>query len=240
MSAFNSDDNQDTGTESFVDRLVKAKGDQWRDPEVIAKGKVEADTYIAELKAQNEELKKMADQKAKLEELIAKIEQKAVAPTTTNTQSSKPGSTEESNTKTAASEEEIQSLVEKTITEREKAQTTRQNIAQVDKQLSEMFGTEAKEKVKDKAASLGLSVERLQELAAESPTAFFGLFGEKPKDFRPMTTGTIRTESLNQHSSDRRDNKYYQKLRKENPRLFNRSFDQMIKDRERLGDTFYK
>ena len=38
--------------DSFVQKLVEAKGDNWKDPEVLAKGKIEADGYIKELEGQ--------------------------------------------------------------------------------------------------------------------------------------------------------------------------------------------
>ncbi len=38
--------------DSFVDQLAQTKGENWRDPEVLAKGKIEADTYIQNLEGQ--------------------------------------------------------------------------------------------------------------------------------------------------------------------------------------------
>ena len=38
--------------ESFLDKLVQAKGENWRDPETLAKGKLEADGYIKNLEDQ--------------------------------------------------------------------------------------------------------------------------------------------------------------------------------------------
>ncbi len=45
--------------DSFVAKLVEAKGENWKDPEVLAKGKLEADNYISELERQlNQMLRK--------------------------------------------------------------------------------------------------------------------------------------------------------------------------------------
>ena len=38
--------------ESFLDKLVQAKGENWKNPEVLAKGKLEADGYIKNLEDQ--------------------------------------------------------------------------------------------------------------------------------------------------------------------------------------------
>lgn len=248
MSVFSGDDNQDTsnvqtnqgeGNQSFVAELVKTRGEQWSDPEVIAKGKLESDKYIEELKKQLAELEEQAGKGAKVNDLISKIEQKAAEPATAKAQSNNEGGADGSNTKTQVSEDEIQGLIEQALTKKEQESTVKQNLAQVNSHLEQMFGTEADARVQKKAQELGLSKQRLQEIAAESPNAFFNLIGEKPKDFKPMTSGSIRTESVNMQSSSKRNNTFYQELRKKNPREFAKAQDQMLKDRVQLGDAFY-
>lgn len=247
MTVFNGENNQNPSTpeakadesnQSYVERLVKEKGDQWSDPEVIAKGKYEADNYIQELKAKNEELAAQAEKAAKLEELIAKIEAKATEPTSVTPQSEDSGA-DGSNTKTPVSEDELQSLVEKALTKREAESTVKQNLDQVNSQLEQLYGTEAEATVQKKAQELGMSKQRLQEIAAESPTAFFNLMGDKPKDFKPMTSGSVRTESVSMQTPSKRNNAYWQEMRKTNPREFNRRIDEMVQDRVRLGEAFY-
>jgi uncharacterized protein (UPF0335 family) len=242
-------DNQDTtnGTndtpdnQSYVDRLVAAKGEQWADPEMIAKGKLESDAYIVELKRQLEEAEAKSTSAAKLEDLISKIEKKAAEPVTANSQSNDPDGAQDSNTKNSLSEDDLQSLVEKALTKREEKNTLQQNIEQVNSQLEEMFGTEAASIVQKKAQETGLSLERLQAIAGESPTAFFNIIGEKPKDFKPMTQGSVRTEGVNtQPKAGTRNWRYYQELRKSDPRTYTTLQDQMLQDRQKMGDDFYK
>ena len=43
--------------ESYVTKLAEAKGDNWKDPEVLAKGKIEADSHIEQLERQLSEMK---------------------------------------------------------------------------------------------------------------------------------------------------------------------------------------
>jgi hypothetical protein len=38
--------------DSFLSKLVEAKGENWSNPEVLAKGKLEADSYIQTLETQ--------------------------------------------------------------------------------------------------------------------------------------------------------------------------------------------
>lgn len=251
MSVFSGENNQnpddaktkeEEGTPSYLDKLVEAKGEQWKDPELIAKGKLEADQYIDELKAQLEEYKGLANKNAKVEELISKMEKKAAETTPATPPSNVEGGTKDSETKSDFGEDKIQSLVEKTLTERERQNTVKQNLDQVESHLNEMFGTEAASNVDKKAKELGLTKERLEEIASESPSAFFALIGEKAPEFKPLTQGSIRTESVNTQQSGRKDNAYYSKLRRENPRLFHSpaTQEEMMQSRMKLGEAFYK
>ena len=60
--------------ESFLDKLVQAKGENWKDPEVLAKGKLEADGYIKNLEDQlsqmREDLKKQEYKNEVLDQLL--------------------------------------------------------------------------------------------------------------------------------------------------------------------------
>lgn len=250
MSVFSGENNQTPDTaetsetqenQSYVKALVEAKGEQWQDPELIAKGKLEADKYIEDLKAEIEQLKELASKGAKVGDLISKMEQKAAEPVTAKPPSNVEDGSEGSKTKGDFSEDSIQSLVEKTLTEREQQNTVKQNLEQVESHLTEMFGTEATSVVDKKAKELGLTNDRLQEIASESPSAFFALIGEKPPEFKPMTQGSVRTESVNMQSSGKKNNAYFSKLRRENPRLFHspQTQEAMIQERIKQGEAFY-
>ena len=41
-----------TPQESYLQKIVETRGENWKDPEVLAKGKLEADAYIKNLEAQ--------------------------------------------------------------------------------------------------------------------------------------------------------------------------------------------
>lgn len=250
MSVFEGENNQNTenaeagaeeGNQSYLKKLVEARGEQWSDPEVIAKGKLEADQYIEQLKRENEELKEKATKASTVDELLSEMRKKATDPATVNPSSEDNSGADESQTKTQVSEDQLQSLVESALTKREKENTTKQNVQQVEEHLAANYGEEAKSIVSKKAGELGLTSKRLGEIAAESPSAFFALIGEKTPDVKPMTQGSIRTESVNMQSRGERNSTYYSKLRKEEPRKFNspQVQEQMLRDRIKLGDKFY-
>jgi len=227
--------------ESFVQKLVEAKGENWKDPEVLAKGKLEADGYIKTLEDQlaqmREDMKKQDYQAQILEQLQNKAAETTTAQTVTPNNN---GSTETQNTTASLSENDLESLVEKTLVKREQDSVIKQNLAQVDQELVNSFGTEAAAKVQEKAQELGMSLERLRDIAAESPSAFFTLIGQPQKTFSPMVQGSVRTEGVNMQASNTRDWQYYQKLRRENPNQYYspKIQQQMIQDRMKMGDKF--
>ena len=226
---------------SYLQKIVEAKGDNWKDPEVLAKGKLEADGYIKNLEDQltqmREDLKKQEYKNEVLDQLQTKAAETTAA---TNEVPNNNSSTKEQNTTATFSEEDLKSLVEKTLGQRELEAKVQGNLQLVDKELEGSFGTEAKAQIEKKAEELGMSIERLRDIAAESPNAFFALIGENKRPVSPMVAGSVRTEGVNMQSSTERDFNYYQKLRRENRNLYYsaKTQQQMFEDKARLGDKF--
>ena len=92
--------------ESFLDKLVQAKGENWKDPEVLAKGKLEADGYIKNLEDQlsqmREDLKKQEYKNEVLDQLQTKAAESTAA---TNEVPNNNSSTKDQNTTANFSEE---------------------------------------------------------------------------------------------------------------------------------------
>jgi hypothetical protein len=233
---------EDTQTqESYLQKLVQAKGENWSNPEVLAKGKLEADGYISNLESQLTELREEHNKQDYSKTLLDQLQEQAADPTTAKLgEPSNNSSTNSQNTTASLSEDDLKSLVEKTLTEREKGTALANNLSLVDQELEKSFGTEAKTKVANKAKELGMSMERMREIAAESPQAFFSLIGEPEKTFSPMVQGSVRTEGVNMQNSTERDFSYYQKLRRENRNLYYsaKTQQQMFQDKDRLGEKF--
>lgn len=229
--------------ESYVKKLVEARGEKWQDPEVIAKGKVEADNHIQELERQLEELRGDLSKNEYAKTLLETLQGKAGAPTSPNTveaqQKETEGSAADQNTTGEAGD--LESLVEETILKREQQQTAQQNLSQVQDTLKEAFGTEANKVVQERAKELGMSLDRLQELATESPSAFMRLIGEAPAgEKNPTPSSSVNTTAKFNQSNERNWN-YYQELRRTNPKQYYspKVQNSLVQDRERLGDRFY-
>jgi hypothetical protein len=228
--------------DSFVQKLVEAKGDNWKDPEVLAKGKLEADGYIQQLETQLNQMREDLGKQDYAKNLLDQLQNKAAESTTANTvtPTNNIGDTSDGNTNPNLSEDDLKSLVERTLTERDKDSVVKQNLNLVNEEMEKSYGTDASAKIHDKAKELGLTLERMQEIAAESPTAFFNLIGEPKKDFNPMVQGSVRTEGVNMQVSTERNWTYYQKLRRENPNQYYTPKVQqsLMEDKVRMGDRF--
>lgn len=224
--------------ESFVSQLV-GEGKKFKDLESLAKGKLEADRHIGEITKTLDELRaELARQdyaKTLLEELNKAPETRQDTPNPDLSSSSIP----ENTTQNAS---DIEALVEKVITEKEKNRTVSQNIAIVGQEMEKKFGDKATQVLKTKSQELGISLDKLKEIAAESPTAFFQLIGVSATRPTAATApqSSIRSENFNPDSQDRTF-EYYQKIRKENRSLYYspKIQNMMLQDRERLGSRFY-
>jgi hypothetical protein len=229
--------------ESFVAKLVEAKGENWNNPEVLAKGKLEADGYIQQLESQLTQMREDLGKQDYAQKLLDQLQNKAADPTTANAampNNNNTGGTSDGNTNPNLSEDDLKSLVEKTLSAREKDGLVKQNLSIVDQELEKSYGTEAKATVQKKADELGISLERMQEIAAESPNAFFSLIGEPKKTFNPMVQGSVRTEGVNMQSSTERNWAYYQNLRRTNKHEYYtpKVQQQLMEDKMRMGDGF--
>lgn len=224
--------------EDWVTKVAAEKGEQWKDPQALAKGYLHAQERIKELEGLTKEVDKQDFAKQLLEQLQANKTPEPVpgAAATSN----KDGSDTQDNT--SLSPDDIQRLLDEKLSEREVQSKANANVAKVDAELVNRFGTEAGKTVQAKARELGLSLGKMQDIASESPDAFLRLIGEAPsKDNNSVAKGAVNTESFSTSNSGERDATYYAKLRRENRKLYMdpKTQKQMLTDRQRLGDKYY-
>lgn len=215
-------------TEDWVQNVVQSKGEQWADPQVLAKGYAHAQKRIQELEAKAEQYAEQDYAKNLLEQL-----QKQQAPEAA-TQAAPEAPIAETVDQTNLRPEDIESLLNKTLLEREA-------IAKVDKTLRDRFGDAANTVVHQKAKELGLSIDRMQELSKEAPDAFLAMIGGPVKtENNNVPSPSVNTQSSNFNKGTQRNWAYYNKLRKENPNMYNtpQVQQQMFQDRVALGAAF--
>jgi hypothetical protein len=219
-------------------------GRKFNDVEALAKGKLEADKFIEQMKQENASLKADLEKQTYKLGVTAKMEEMASEPTTEllDPNNNMSGTSNTANTQLSSSEANIESLVEQTLMKREQQSVTKNNIAVVEAELEKAYGTEAAATVQQKAAELGLSLSELQGMAAKSPAAFMQLLGQPAPKRSPVIQGSIRTEGSTMQASSEKDFGYYQRLRRENSTMYYKPTTQraMMADAERLGSDFYK
>lgn len=223
----------ETTIEDWVSEVVKEKGEQWQDPQALAKGYYHAQKRIKELEAVAEKAKENDYAKTLLEQLQAKTQ--APEATTEEPEAElKPHSGTEQQDHTSLSPEDIESLLEKKLSVRAKQE-------KVESALREKFGEDANRVVHERAKELNLSIERMQELAQESPDAFLRLVGDPaPKETNKGVRTSVNTASGFNSQHGERNSDYYRKLRRENRKLYNdpKTQMQMLNDKMRLGSDF--
>lgn len=227
---------QEAQTQDFLAQLVQEKGEQWKDPATLAKGYVASQEFIKQLQQEKEallaDLKKQDYAKSVLDELKT-IKQPTVGTLTNSPQK------EENTTQTP----DIRAMIKETLTQQEQERLARQNLATVDQKLAEVFGANAPQVVEAKRLELGLSKDRLKEIASESPQAFLRLIGEAPaKDANTTPKSSVNSIGLPANSPSVRNQKYYTDLRRTNPSVYHsgKIQNQMLQDRLALGDKFYQ
>lgn len=229
---------------SFLEQLVQAKGENWRDPETLAKGKLQADSYIKNLEDQISQMREDIVKQDYAAQVLEELRGKAADTSTAKTSGAKAKDTagvEEDDTPSTFNEDTLKSLVEKTLVEREEKGKIQLHLQTVQNQLIKRFGDQAGQAVKAKAEELGMSLQRMEQVASESPAAFMALFGPAPQmQSNNFLNGSVNTESVNMQASTQRNWNYYQKMRRENPNQYYtpKIQQQLMADKIRQGDRF--
>lgn len=131
--------------------------------------------------------------------------------------------------------EQFQTLFSQAYEQQQLLRKQQENMTSVQEKLNEKFGAQAPNVLRQQAKALGLSEERVNELAKESSIAFFKLMGlddAKPDgDFTAPPRSTQRNDPFSP-KSQLRDWAFYEKMRVENPKLYQnpKTHVQMHKD----------
>ena len=232
---------------SYVEQLV-GEGKKFKDAEAMARGKVEADTYIETLTKKLDDISAELEKRMTAEEIADQIRSKMQPPVSTQTPN--PGDDEHADgtnqntnqNKQNFSTDDIERLLEQKIEEKSKVSRATANLDEANKVLREKIGVTANQYLSDKASEMGVSLEYLKEQAAISPKAFFNMIGlnQTPTTntgFNPPSSSVTTVPS----GTSERNKAYYDKLYRENPklRLDQKTTIQEHRDMQRLREKFF-
>lgn len=210
---------------------------KFKDAESLAKGKYEADRFIEiknkqydDLVSEYGRLLEESKQRAKLEEVISTLETKL-------TSSNQPAANEVP--KPTVKPEDIESLVERKMTEKETARQQQSNYDLVRDKLKEQFGDNYAPTVRKRIEELGLSPEQFNQWAREAPNAVINALGV-PQSRESFEAPPRSNRTFKPVTEQKRTWSYYQELKKNNPRVYydKHIMNQMLADAEALGAEF--
>lgn len=193
---------QDSITQVSPLATLVGEGKKFKTVEDLAKGKLEADNFIEQLKKEKAELHAALQSKtteAKVQETIQE--------------------TTQTNTKASVGEDNLRTLVAQTVQNLFAEQEIQSNIVTVNKKLQEVYGDNAAKKVADRAAELNVGVDFLKSVAAKSPSAFYKLLDTNTQAQTP-SGGVAQSTVTNPISLDTKQGKNwedYQNMRKSDP-----------------------
>ncbi len=226
-------------SESALEVLV-GEGKKFADAEALARAKIEADRTVSD---RNRELEEHRQEMNRLREEILALRSAPREPAP----APEPPKDADRPVEDAPNLD-LASRIREEMRLAQKEDVQNQNVSQVRNKLIEVYGTQekAQQVLTAKAAELGLPVEFLNSVAAQSPQAFYttiGLTEQQTSQAAVATRGDVNAMVVATQSSAPKAGSYkaYEEMRKNDPKRYwtaevqNRMFD----DRKRLGDAFY-
>lgn len=224
---------------SYVDLLV-GEGKKFKDLEALARGKYESDNeFVPQLLKEKRDLEAELQTRMSLEEFLTRNEAPVSTPPVTPAAGTPPVSV---NAQTI-SPDDIQKLINETLTKEQTKALQANNISQTQKELQKLWGSEYLSKLQRKSSELGLDEKAVNSLAANNPKAFMAMMGApSAPSFNPNASlPPVTNRSVNETSNGKRNAAYYNNLKKNNPKEYfsAKVVAQRHKDALELREAFF-
>jgi hypothetical protein len=220
---------------NYLEELV-GEGKKFPSVEELARGKAEADAFIARITAENATYRDEVQKRKTMEEVLDQIKafQKTETPPINPPNHSEP--TEREN---IFDPSKVEELVQAQFAKSQREQQEKNNYDGVIQVLTEQFGGGFQSVVQARAKELGLGQNFLENLAKTQPQAFLAIMGPSTA---PAPTGinTARTPINTIRNS--KGWSHFEAIRKSDPTRYNSpaNHNEMMKALEAQGDDFYK
>lgn len=218
------------------------EGKKFKDAVSLAKGKLEADKHIERLEGEMQGLREELNQRLSLEKFLDKLEHgaepKAPEVTTPQVQSQ------------TITPEDIAKTVKQILSTEKDVSTRQSNVDFVRSRLQEVWGRDYVSKLEEVAPEVG-GKEFLSSIAETNPKAFLKLVGIDQQGRQvtpPVNTDVVvppkNTTTVTPFGSAAigvKNQAYFQKLRKEDPKKYWAAETQMEmhKIAEQMGEAFF-
>lgn len=245
---FNEQTPQETPQEFKADDFV-GEGKKYATVDDLAKAIYHANQHINNLEQENNELREDRKLQASLQETLAEIKRQQ-ADSIAREQPRQPepsGSPNVGDDKPSQfSPEDIEKIVNQRLNDFQNQSKQEQNVQYVVSELEKNWGNDYGTKLRQVAKELGRSEDDLQMLAQNDPVLFLAAVGgnrpaqrqDDPSAGLPPRSGL---QSTNLQSTSKRNNAFYEKMRKEDPDKFHSKEVQRQRwaDAKAMGGDFW-
>lgn len=165
---------------------VEYKGKTWKTEEVLNKFQ-NADSYIEQLKLENEELKKKIIKETNVEQVLQQI----------TTQGTVDNTSVQKEAHVANTPVDVEEVAKSVFQRLQQETQEAKNIEECSRLAFDAYGDKAFDVLVNKGKELGMTLEEVKALSARKPAAFAKLFIEKQQQqVAPITKGTVNTQTL--------------------------------------------
>lgn len=223
--------------ENAYEALV-GEGKKFKDPESLAKGKLESDRYVSKLQSELNELRTELSRRQSAEDIKTQILEGLK---NKDPQTQPPATPPADPVDPATQKVNIEELVRDTITRAETERTAKQNREIVTTTLRQRFGEDTQIELNKISKQLQIPLTELEALAAKSPKAFFALIGVDNQTQTPSAPAPRSQTQAPVKTSGTRDKAYYERLKASNPSEYfsSKTQKQMYKDAIEQGQSFF-
>lgn len=224
-------------------------GKRYADVQALAKAAKHQLPYIKRLEEEGEAQRQELQKRLSVEEYVSQLRQEIKESRGSDSLNEKktPVNSEGSQIDAAALKKEMFSEFENLLTTQQKKARAERNVEIVREKLKEVWGNTYATQLKRKAEELSLSEDFLANLATDNPEAFLkitvGTPSTKVSSGPSVPTNQKNSayrEASNSNPTDRTKS-YYDKLKKDNPKLYwsKQIQSQEHRDAVRLGSNFF-
>jgi hypothetical protein len=182
---------------------------KFKTPQDLARGKVESDAFIEQIKRENAELRGELGTRIKYEEFIDKLNSLPQGSIPDNQQGEPPKDV------SVMSPQEIERLVEQKLSQKDQQNTVDRNIDSVKAELLKNFGPNFAQHLSRQTTELGMTQEQMYALAASSPKSVYKLLGigeDRPRN--TMFDTPPRSSIMSAPNVGKRGYSYFEDIRK--------------------------
>lgn len=221
--------------------VAKFNNDREAAIKAMAKGKAFADRTLDHRNKEFDELREQflsrkaeGDATAKFEELFQKyMEGKQ------NNSNQKPIDED----KPTLDLDTVDKLLSQRMLEKDMREKEARNMAEVERRLAERFGENAKQVLRDRMNTLGLTADDIKSLVKRSPDVVLnalGVFNQQQETYQAPPGSSVRSDNFRPNVTNKRAASYWDKLKKSDPKKYwsPESSIQRMKDIDELGADF--